>query len=127
MDSPPTQRKIQNTTRIIRELFIGVICIAEALVIPASLRTEDHLAPLHKAISDDKRPETYLVTLFEDADYHEHFKRIGRDLEADNSTGFEWFEYADSYYATNITDDWVRPFPKLSEHRRLSQRSDVDV
>lgn len=94
--------------RFIRELLIGIICVSEASAIPLAQRSDNDLAPLFKARSNDTKPDTYIVTLCEDIDYHDHFKTIGRDLEADNSTSFKWFKYADSYYATNITSDWVR-------------------
>lgn len=75
-----------------------------------NLRNDDNLAPLYEAFSADKSPETYIVTLYRDIDYsyQDHFKTIGRDLEADDSTGFKWWDVADSYYATNITSEWVR-------------------
>ena len=74
-----------------------------------SLRSDDNLAPLHEAISEDKIPDTYIVTLYRNIDYsyHDHFKTIGRDLEDDETTAFKWWDVADSYYATNITSDWV--------------------
>ncbi|KEQ73095.1 hypothetical protein M436DRAFT_64250 [Aureobasidium namibiae CBS 147.97] len=74
------------------------------------LRSDNDLAPLYEAISKDKSPDTYIVTLYRDIDYtyHDHFKTIGRNLEADETTAFKWWDVADSYYATNITSDWVR-------------------
>jgi hypothetical protein len=88
--------------------------MSEASVIPISPRSDDKLAPLYKGISNDTRPDSYIVTLFSDTGLHNHFKTIGRDLEADSSTAFKWFEYADSYYATNITSDWVRLFSTIA-------------
>ncbi|KAK6001648.1 hypothetical protein QM012_002138 [Aureobasidium pullulans] len=75
-------------------------------------RSDDNLAPLFKARSNDTRADTYIVTLCENVDYHDHFRTIGRDLEADNSTSFKWFKYADSYYATDITSDWISKIRK---------------
>jgi hypothetical protein len=72
-----------------------------------ALRSDDNPAPLEIATSDYGRPDTYIVTLVRNIDYHDHFKTIGRDLEADHSTGFKWFQYANAYYVTNITSDWV--------------------
>jgi hypothetical protein len=31
-------------------------------------------------------------------------------LKADKTTAFKWFEYAECYYATNISNDWVSLF-----------------
>ncbi|KEQ64043.1 subtilisin-like protein [Aureobasidium melanogenum CBS 110374] len=93
--------------KYIRELLIGIVYISEASVIPSTRRSGDNLAPLYRGESNETRPDTYMVTLFRDKDYHDHFKVIGRDLEADNSTAFRWFKYADSYYAANITKDWI--------------------
>lgn len=75
-----------------------------------NLRSDDDLAPLYEVISEDKSPDTYLVTFYRDIDYsyHDHFRTIGRDLEADETNAFRWWDVADSYYATNITSDWVR-------------------
>jgi hypothetical protein len=101
--------------RFIQELLIGFICISEASVIPVTLRSQDNLAPLNKASSNDGRPDTYIVSLCNGSDYHEHFKTIGRNLEADPSTAFKWFQYSESYFATNITSDWVRLFFNISE------------
>jgi hypothetical protein len=93
--------------KLLPELLLAFVCMSEASVIPINPRSDDNLAPLYKGISNDIRPDSYIVTLFSDTDLHDHFKTIGRDLEADSSTAFKWFEYADSYYATNITSDWV--------------------
>lgn len=75
-----------------------------------NLRSDDDLAPLYEAFSEDKSPDTYIVTFYRDIDhsYYDHFQTIGRDLEADESTGFQWWDIANSYYATNISSDWVR-------------------
>lgn len=106
------------TMRFLRELLISFVCISEASVIPISLRSEDNLAPLYKGISDDIRPDSYMVTLYRNINYtyHDHFKTIGRNLEADNSTAFRWFELADSYYATNISSDWVCSYSNQAQH-----------
>ncbi|OBW63988.1 MAG: Uncharacterized protein AUREO_059450 [Aureobasidium pullulans] len=64
----------------------------------------------------EEGPDTYIVTLCKDIGYRDHFKTIGRNLEADKSTSFKWFEYADSYYASNITSEWlykIRSYPKV--------------
>lgn len=95
-------------------LLSGIACITEALVIPINQRSKGSLAPLFRATSSDCRPDTYIVTLCKDIGYRDHFKTIGRNLEADKSTSFKWFEYADSYYASNITSEWVRVSSILS-------------
>jgi hypothetical protein len=82
----------------------------EPLSKPVILRSDDNLAPLEKATSEYRRLSTYSVTLFPDVDYRDHFKTIGRDLKADKTTAFKWFEYAECYYATNISNDWVSLF-----------------
>ncbi|CAD0038581.1 unnamed protein product, partial [Aureobasidium pullulans] len=97
-------------------LLSGIACITEALVIPINQRSKGSLAPLFRATSSDCRPDTYIVTLCKDVGYRDHFKTIGRNLEADKSTSFKWFEYADSYYASNITSEWlykIRSDPKV--------------
>jgi hypothetical protein len=85
----------------------------EPLSKPVILRSDDNLAPLEKATSEYRRPDTYFVTLFPDVDYCDHFKTIGRDLKADKTTAFQWFEYAETYYATNISNDWVSLFSDI--------------
>jgi hypothetical protein len=82
----------------------------EPLSKPVILRSDDNLAPLEKATSKYGRSNTYFVTLFPDVDYRDHFKTIGRELKADKTTAFKWFEYAECYYATNISNDWVSLF-----------------
>ncbi|THZ29094.1 hypothetical protein D6C91_01643 [Aureobasidium pullulans] len=97
-------------------LLSGIACITEALVIPINQRSKGSLAPLFRATSSDCRPDTYIVTICKDVGYRDHFKTIGRNLEADKSTSFKWFEYADSYYASNITSEWlymIRSDPKV--------------
>jgi hypothetical protein len=78
------------------------------------LRSDDDLAPLNLATSEYGRPNTYIVTLFRGHNYRDHFRTIGRDLKADKSTTFKWFEYADSYFATKITSEWVSLFFRSS-------------
>ncbi|THW82411.1 hypothetical protein D6D18_08421 [Aureobasidium pullulans] len=58
------------------------------LVIPINQRSKGSLAPLFRATSSDCRPDTYIVTLCKDIGYRDHFKTIGRNLEADKSTSF---------------------------------------
>ncbi|THX52305.1 hypothetical protein D6D11_04784 [Aureobasidium pullulans] len=69
-------------------LLSGIACITEALVIPINQRSKGSLAPLFKATSSDCRPDTYIVTICKDVGYRDHFKTIGRNLEADKSTSF---------------------------------------
>ncbi|THX62536.1 hypothetical protein D6D08_08474 [Aureobasidium pullulans] len=88
-------------------LLSGIACITEALVIPINQRSKGSLAPLFRATPSDCRPDTYIVTICKDVGYRDHFKTIGRNLEADKSTSFKWFEYADLYYASNITSEWL--------------------
>jgi hypothetical protein len=92
---------------------------SEASLQPITLRSDDNLASLELVTSDYGRPDTYIVTLFRDTDYHDHFKTIGWDLEADESTTFKWFQYANAYYATNIASEWVRLFSKCDSLQHL--------
>jgi hypothetical protein len=91
----------------------------EASLQSVILRSDDNLAPLELATSDYGRPDTYIVTLSRGVDYYDHFRTIGRDLEADESTAFKWFQYANAYYADSIASEWVRPFSKHDSLQHL--------